>query len=158
MNVLVWPVISCFRKSIAVFKGSQVLPVCPTKDVIKTKLNTEHWWNDVDGEASKYSAKNLFQCQFVHFKPHRDCSGIKRGYPQWEAGDNPAVPWNNLYLKFKFLPHTKRAGIVTRLRVGISGFESWQWQGIFLFSKTSRPGLFPGGKATGAWSWTLTSS
>jgi hypothetical protein len=56
----------------------------------------------------------------------------------------------------------------TKLRTEVSGFESRQGQGIFLFSRTSRPALgsamphtervlefFSEGKATGDWIWPL---
>jgi magnesium-transporting ATPase (P-type) len=33
-------------------------------------LVMEHRWNEIDRGKPKYSAKNLFQCHFVHLKSH----------------------------------------------------------------------------------------
>jgi hypothetical protein len=54
------------KKSIFVFAGSHISPVCPSeKNVIEMKMSMEHWWNYTDKAKRKYLSRKLSQCQFV---------------------------------------------------------------------------------------------
>jgi hypothetical protein len=70
-------------KNIALFEGSQVLPVCPSdKSSVKLrKIFMGHWWNDSEKETPKYWEKNLSHCQLVQHKPHTIRSMIEQGPP-----------------------------------------------------------------------------
>jgi len=37
------------------------------------------------GEVAKIVEKTLFQCHFVHHKPHMDWPGTETGPPRWQA-------------------------------------------------------------------------
>ena len=43
--------------------------------------------DDNDRRKMKYLKENLFQCQFVHDKPHLDCPGFEYGSLQWQTGN-----------------------------------------------------------------------
>jgi hypothetical protein len=50
--------------------------------VIGDLMSLENVWNSADREKSKYSERNLSQCQFVDHKSHIDWSVIELG-PLW---------------------------------------------------------------------------
>jgi len=75
------------------------------KSDIKMYVSTEHMWNDYSyREKSKYSERNLSQCQFVH----RKCRGIEPGTSRWEAGDSPPEPWHGLHVCVLWVPASQR--------------------------------------------------
>jgi len=49
-------------------------------------------WNDRGNGKPKYSARNLYQCHFVHHSSLMDWTGIEPGTPWWGASDQRPQP------------------------------------------------------------------
>jgi hypothetical protein len=62
MEVLFFPVLPI---------SGRTLPACPYERSLED-TSVEHWWNDIDGEEAKYSARNLSHCHFVRQKSYTD--------------------------------------------------------------------------------------
>jgi hypothetical protein len=42
------------------------------KDNMQMKMNTKHWWYDIDGGKLKYSESNVSWCHFAHLVSRMD--------------------------------------------------------------------------------------
>lgn len=112
------------RKIEPLFESFHTSVACPSdKTNIKTKLNIEQSWSDIDEGKPKFSDGNLYRCYFVHQKSHIHWRGIEPGSPRGEAWFMARGLW-----RLKLIDVAHKALVLTSKKTqfaSIKGTKQW---------------------------------